>query len=229
MYQARRDRDVEDRRTPRRATSPAYLRAHVADAPRRPADDLITELIAAEADGDRLSTDELIATCVLLLNAGHEATVHAIGNGVNAILAAGADPDATVRRRGRHRGHRRGDAALRSSAASFHPHRAAGRGGRSATRCRAARRSAACSLPPTAIPHGSPTRTASTPAGPAPAQLAFGAGIHFCVGAPLARLELAIALPMLFARMPALALAEPPVYADRYHFRGLTALRLTRG
>ena len=58
--------------------------------------------------------------------------------------------------------------------------------------------------------------------------LAFGAGIHFCVGAPLARLELAEALPALFARLPGLAFAEPPVFADRYHFRGLTALWLKR-
>lgn len=57
-------------------------------------------------------------------------------------------------------------------------------------------------------------------------QLSFGAGIHFCVGAPLARLELAIALPQLFHRLPRLQLAAPPIFADRYHFRGLVALRL---
>jgi cytochrome P450 len=65
-------------------------------------------------------------------------------------------------------------------------------------------------------------------AGAAGPHLSFGSGIHFCVGAPLARAELAGALPLLFARLPGLSLAEPPTFADRYHFRGLTALRLRR-
>jgi unspecific monooxygenase len=59
------------------------------------------------------------------------------------------------------------------------------------------------------------------------ANLSFGAGLHFCVGAPLARLELQIALPILFARLPGLRLAEAPEYANVYHFHGLRALRLT--
>jgi len=52
----------------------------------------------------------------------------------------------------------------------------------------------------------------------------FGAGLHFCVGAPLARLELQTALPILFDRMPALHLTEAPTYADVYHFHGLKRL-----
>jgi cytochrome P450 len=57
-----------------------------------------------------------------------------------------------------------------------------------------------------------------------PANLAFGGGIHFCVGAPLARLELLIGLGRLFARCPGLRLAEVPRYADVYHFHGLERL-----
>jgi unspecific monooxygenase len=52
----------------------------------------------------------------------------------------------------------------------------------------------------------------------------FGAGVHFCVGAPLARLELQLALPILFARRPDLALTEVPRYGDVYHFHGLQRL-----
>ena len=55
----------------------------------------------------------------------------------------------------------------------------------------------------------------------------FGAGLHFCVGAPLARLELAYALPILFSRLPRLQLAAAPLYANRYHFHGLERLMLT--
>ncbi len=55
----------------------------------------------------------------------------------------------------------------------------------------------------------------------------FGAGIHFCVGAPLARLELRLALAVLFARCPRLRLAAEPRYADLFHFHGLARLPVT--
>ena len=64
------------------------------------------------------------------------------------------------------------------------------------------------------------------PGRPDGGHVSLGAGIHFCVGAPLARLELQCALPALFERLPNLRLAEPPVFADRYHFHGLEALKL---
>ena len=57
--------------------------------------------------------------------------------------------------------------------------------------------------------------------------VSFGAGIHFCVGAPLARLELYVALPILFERLPGLKLGERPRYRDSYHFHGLESLKLT--
>jgi cytochrome P450 len=57
--------------------------------------------------------------------------------------------------------------------------------------------------------------------------VAFGGGLHFCVGAPLARLEMRMALPILLKRLPGLRIAEPPRYRDAFHFHGLEALRAT--
>jgi cytochrome P450 len=59
--------------------------------------------------------------------------------------------------------------------------------------------------------------------------VSFGAGIHFCLGAPLARLELGIALRALFERLPDLRLEGPPAWRDMWHFRGLEALRIAPG
>ncbi len=60
-----------------------------------------------------------------------------------------------------------------------------------------------------------------------PGHVSFGAGAHFCLGVPLARLEMRIALPILFERLPGLRLSDAPQYADRYHFHGLEALEAT--
>jgi unspecific monooxygenase len=223
MYQARRDRAVEAAANAAARDFAAFLTDHIAARRARPADDLVTALIAAEAEGSRLDADELVATCVLLLNAGHEATVHAIGNGTAAILAAGLDPArifatpeataATVEEILRfdpplHLFTRHALAEVELLGHRFRPGDTVG--------CLLA----AANRDPLRFPDPArfdPTRS------PGP-HLAFGAGIHFCVGAPLARAELATALPLLFRRRPGLAFAEAPTFADRYHFRGLTEL-----
>ena len=163
---------------------------------------------------------------MLLLNAGHEATVHAIGNGAAAILAAGLDPARALRhpRSDRAPPSRKSSASTRRS--TFSP----------ATPSRTPKPSATASAPATRVgcllaaanrdPARFPDPARFDPARPPGPHLSFGAGIHFCVGAPLARAELALALPLLFRRRPGLALAAPPAFADRYHFRGLTELRL---
>jgi unspecific monooxygenase len=224
MYQARRSPAMEDAAVAAATAFADFLRAYVAERRARPADDLITHLIAAESEGERLSTNVLIATCILLLNAGHEATVHTIGNGVKAILETGtqtalaADPAATVEEILRH------DPALHLftrwcyADAEIAGHRFA-RGDRVGCLLAAANRDPAA--------WGAPARF--DPARPLQTNLSFGAGLHFCVGAPLARLELAVALPILFARRPRLRLAAPPRYADLYHFHGLAALMLEDG
>ena len=78
-------------------------------------------------------------------------------------------------------------------------------------------------------PHKFSDPLAFRPARNEGANLSFGAGIHFCIGAPLARLELQVALPILFARLPGLRLAQRPVVKDVYHFHGLERVEVVWG
>ena len=218
MYMAGRDRATEDRAVAATQAFVAFLRSYIEARRQTPADDLITHLIAAEAEGDRLTTDELITTCILLLNAGHEATVHTIGNGVKTLLetatqSALSDPEPAVEEILRfdpalHMFTRWADADVEVMGHTFH------RGDKVALLLAAANRDPGAWDDPATF---DPTRTAK-------AHVTFGGGLHFCVGAPLARLELQTALPILFQRLPNLRLTEPPEYADVYHFHGLKRL-----
>ncbi len=221
MYQARRDRNVEDRAAKAAQDFTAFMQGYVARRRAEPRDDLITELIAAEQDGDRLSTDELIATCILLLNAGHEATVHTMGNGIRALAGQPRDPawigpdgiESTVEEILRHDPplHMFTRHLYEDTSLFGHP---LPRGTVVGCLLGAANRDPAAFPDPARF---DPTR-------PIKANAAFGGGIHFCVGAPLARLELQIGLRVLFSRWPDLRLTRPSRYADLYHFHGLDAL-----
>ena len=224
MYMANRDRPREDRAIAATEAFVAFLRGYVDQRRARPADDLITHLIAAEEHGEKLTTDELITTCILLLNAGHEATVHTIGNGVKAVLETGtqaallADPELATEEILRF------DPALHLFTRwAYEPVDVMGhtfqRGERVGLLLAAANRDPG--------PWEDPARF--DPTRPIKANASFGGGLHFCVGAPLARLELQIALPILFQRLPGLQLAGVPEYAGVYHFHGLKRLMVTAG
>lgn len=221
MYQASRTRATEDAAARASAEFTSFLTDYLDSRRARPGDDLITALIAAEEQGDRLSTDELIATCVLLLNAGHEATVHALGIGVKTLLQTATDPtflapdhlDATIEELLRfdpplHMFTRYAYETITYMDHTFH------RGDQVALLLAAANHDPSLWPDPGRF---DPTRAPLTNA-------TFGGGLHFCVGAPLARLEMQIALPILFDRCPNLTLSEPPTYGDTYHFHGLTRL-----
>lgn len=224
MYQAGRDRSVEDRANTAAAEFTAFLRSYIDKRRNDPRDDLITQLIAAEEEGEKLTPDELIGTCILLLNAGHEATVHSLGNGVKCLLEHGtphsalapAQITATVEEILRF------DAPLHMFTRfayediSLGPHTLE-KGAEIALILGAANRDAALFDTPHHFDPGRPVKPNAT----------FGAGLHFCVGAPLARLELQIALPALFDAFPTMQLAEPPRYADSYHFHKLDRLMIT--
>ncbi|MEM6760111.1 MAG: cytochrome P450 [Pseudomonadota bacterium] len=220
MYQAGRTRAIEEAADTAAAEFSDFLRRYIEERRTDPRNDLITELIAAEEDGTTLSFDEMVGTCVLLLNAGHEATVHSLGNAVKCLIEQGkADalhPDqinGTVEELLRydpplHMFTRHVYEPVDMHGITLNP------GDEVALMLGAAGRD----------PAAYENCHAFVPTRKRPPHLAFGGGLHFCVGAPLARLELAIALPALFNAHPELTLAEPPVYADSYHFHKLDRL-----
>jgi unspecific monooxygenase len=197
-----------------------YIRAIVGERRRNPGEDLISELAAED---DPLSDDDLVATCILVLNAGHEATVHGIGNGVLALarnpdqfamFRAGAPADAATEELLRY------DTPLQMferwvledldwAGVHLTPGDKVGLLYGSANHDPGVFESPArLALDRTQNPH-----------------VSFGLGTHFCLGAPLARVELQAAFATLAKRFRSLRLAvpEPPRHASLV-FRGVTEL-----
>jgi unspecific monooxygenase len=225
MYQFGVTRETEDRAAEAAAAFSDRLRRLIAARRRQPGEDLLSALIAAGDGEARLSEDELVSTVVLLLNAGHEATVHAIANGVLAVLEHGADRTAFLREADAPAAVEevlRFDAPLHMFTryaledVDLGPARIR-RGEVIGLLLGAANRDPAVYRDPASFRLDRQE----------PMHVAFGGGIHFCVGAPLARMELAIGLKALFRRWPRLKLAEPPRRRDAYHFRGVERLMAT--
>lgn len=225
MYQANRNRATEDAANRAASEFAHYIGTFIDQRRKRPADDLITDLIAAEENGQRLSRPEMISTCILLLNAGHEATVHAIGNGVKTLLQSGLDLaplmqgdaiDRTVDETLRYDPplHMFDRIAYEDMELAGHQFR---RGDRLGLLLAAANRD------PAIFDHAD----SFDPARDARKLLSFGAGAHFCVGTGLAKLEVKRGFEVLFDRLPGLRLTESPEYANRYHFHGLKRLMVT--
>jgi len=225
MYQARKTRAIEDAAATASVEFTDFMRGYIDERRKVPRDDLITELIRAEEDGDKLSSDEMITTCILLLNAGHEATVHTIGNGVKSLIENGVSPDwmTTDAVENTVEEVLRFDPPLQLfTRYAYEDIEIFGhtfqRGDQVALMLGHAGRD---------DPLGEDL-SQFDPSRYNPAHAAFGGGLHFCVGAPLARLELQIALRVLFERCPDLRIAEPPRYANLYHFHGLETLMVTK-
>lgn len=216
MYQAARTHADELAANAAARDFSAFIRTQIAAKRDAPGDDLISVLV-----GSNLTERELVTTCILLLNAGHEASVHTFGNGLKMLLETGARPDGTpafVEEITRldpplHMFTRTAYEAVEIAGHTF------ARGDQVALLLASANRDPAAFPSPAAF---EPSRTS-------PAPVSFGAGLHFCIGAPLARLELGIAFERLFARCPGIRIAAPPRYADIYHFHGLEALRVRAG
>ncbi|MFZ9105042.1 MAG: cytochrome P450 [Pontimonas sp.] len=205
----------------------AYVEGLMSERKVQPGDDLISELAAVEDGGDRLSARELIATCVLLLNAGHEASVNGFGNGMVALLRRDEQRQLLWSSPEEHSATAveefvRFDAPLhlfeRTATADTEIGGVVVKSGQKI-----------------AALLGSANRDESVfdrahvmdiTRDPNP-HIGFGAGIHFCIGAPLARMEMQTALPMLVKRFPRLNLASEPVSRGTFVLRGYAQVPVT--
>jgi cytochrome P450 len=202
------------------------FRELIAARRKAPRADLLSELVQLEDEGDRLTEDELVATCVLLLFAGHETTTHHLANGLLALLRFPAelarlrsDPRlaaAAVEELLRYDGPIGAQVRIVRQDHSLHGKRLRD-GDRVFLMMNAANRD------PRA--YEEPDRVDLRRDGPP--HLTFGFGMHICLGFPLARLEGQVALPAVLARWPTVELAgEPLMWLDSMVLRGMKALPL---
>ncbi|MGY1787564.1 cytochrome P450 [Geodermatophilus sp. SYSU D00698] len=224
MYEYGRTTAVEDAAERAAAEFVAYLRDLATERRRAPGEDLLSHLVTVrDADGDRLTEDELVTTCILLLNAGHEATVNVSGNGLLALLE---HPDQLARLRT--------DPTLLPTAVEelmrfdsplqlFERTATADvevggvtvqEGEKVAALLGAANRDPAVFAAPDTLDVG----RSDNP------HVSFGAGVHFCIGAPLARVELQASFGALLGRTSDLQLARPARRRPEFVIRGLAEL-----
>jgi len=204
----------------------AYLRELIAERRKEPGDDLISGLIAAHDEGDRLTEQEMISTAVLLLNAGHEATVNATVNGWWALFRNPGQLAAL-----------RADPSLVPSAVEELM--------RYDTPLQLFERWVLddIEIDGITVPRGAEIAMLFGSANHDPAvfaeperldltrvdnpHISFSAGIHYCIGAPLARIELAASMTALLERAPGLAPAAEPRRKPNFVIRGLEGLPVT--
>jgi cytochrome P450 len=204
-----------------------YVRSLVADKRRRPDDGLVSQLVAVEEAGDRLTEDEIVCTTIVLLNAGHEATVNSLGNGMRAFLlhpdewrkvvSGEVTPRVAV------------EEMVRWDAPLMLFERWVLEDGIEIGGVPLALGDEIAMLFGSA--HHDPERWVDPDRFDAgrgdSGHVGFGGGAHFCVGAPLARLELEVSLSELARRFPDATLAAEPRYHPTFVIRGLQALELT--
>lgn len=221
-----RDPDGSDERRRAGLWLHEYLHGLIQQRRRAPSEDLISALIAVEASGDRLTEEEIIATCNLLLIAGHETTVNLIANAILAMLrhpgqwaALGADPG-------------RASAVIEETLRYDPPNQLMARmAGQDMT------------IGDVTVPEGGIMMLLQAAAQRDPDvnerpdefdpdrqtihHLAFGHGPSFCLGAPLARLEASIALSAVTSRFPNARLDGEPLYKPNVTLRGMSKLTVT--
>jgi cytochrome P450 len=204
-----------------------YVRSLAEHRKKNPGQDLITDLAMVEENGEKLNSHELVATCVLLLNAGHEASVNAFGNGMVAALER-PDQAELLRKNSRAITDTALEEFMRFDAPLHLFERTATvdtelggvkieKGQKIAALIGSANRDSAVferademDLTRDPNPH-----------------IGFGAGIHFCLGAPLARLEMSVSLPALWEKYPNMQLAGNPVRRPTFVLRGYESVSIS--
>jgi cytochrome P450 len=226
MYEHDVDESVREGAVAASVAFADYVRGLLVERRASPGDDLVSDLLAERDGTSQLSDDELVASVVLLLNAGHEASVNVFGNGAHALLThpdqltrvtSGAVPIATALEE-----LIRYDAPLqlfeRTATADVDVADVVVENGQKV----------ACLM-------GSANRdelvfadAAKLDVGRDPnPHVGFGMGVHFCLGAPLARLELEITFRRLLERWPGLGLAAPAPRRPTWVLRGFEAMEVT--
>ncbi|MGW0674135.1 cytochrome P450 [Streptomyces sp. NPDC002767] len=223
MYELNPSRETAARAVRASVEFTEYLRELIEARRKEPGDDLISGLIAAHDEGDRLTEQEMISTCVLLLNAGHEATVNATVNGWWTLFR---HPDRLAALRA--------DRSLVPTAVEELM--------RYDTPLQMFERWVLddIEIDGTTIPRGAEIALLFGSANHDPAvftrpgeldlsrtdnpHISFSAGIHYCIGAPLARIELAASLGALLELAPTLRLAAEPERKPNFVIRGLEGL-----
>lgn len=197
-----------------------YVRGLAEQRKKSPGQDLISELATVEEGGEKLNMQELVATCVLLLNAGHEASVNAFGNGMVAVLER-PEQAQLLREKPRELTNTALEEFMRFDAPLHLFERTATAdtqiGG---VEIKQGQKIAAL------IGSANRDETVFTSAelmditrDPNP-HIGFGAGIHFCLGAPLARLEMSVSLPALWEKYPGMEISTKPVRRPTFVLRG---------
>ena len=204
-----------------------YVQKLAEERKSEPGNDLITDLVRVEEQGEKLNVQELIATCVLLLNAGHEASVNGFGNGMVSLLERDdqfqllqSHPDnyaATAIEE-----FLRFDAPLHLFERTATADTEIGgvelkKGVKIAALLGAANRDPE---------HFAKADQMDITRDPNP-HIGFGAGIHFCLGGPLARLEMGIALPKLVKAFPNMKIANEPIRRPTFVLRGYEKVEIS--
>lgn len=227
MYEVNPSEEVKANAKKAAAEFASYVQKLADERKINPGSDLISDLVRVEEQGEKLNAHELVATCVLLLNAGHEASVNGFGNGMVALLER-EDQFKLLRDNPEQFGATAVEEFLRFDAPLHLFERTATsdtevggveikKGQKIAALLGSANRDEE---------HFSNSDQMDITRDPNP-HIGFGAGIHFCLGGPLARLEMGIALPRLVKALPNMQIAREPIRRPTFVLRGYEKVEIS--